>query len=160
MDEKFQIKTIGKVNKKENGFSIDIFPKFIPALNNIEGFSHLQIVWWGHLTEEISKGGSLTFEKLYKKGPESIGVFATRSPVRPNPILVSTIKIDRIDFHKGSIHTPFIDAEDGTPILDVKPYHLMERVKECKVPGWCSHWPQCYEDSASFNWEEEIDIPS
>jgi len=160
MKSRYQVDPVGEVTAEVGKYLIRIKSEYLDALNNLEGFSHLQIVWWGHLTEGISKEGFLRFDRLYKKGPEGIGVFATRSPVRPNPLLVSTIDVERIDFGKGLIHTSFIDAEDGSPVLDVKPYHLMERVKECKVPKWCSHWPSWYEDSADFNWEEEINTPS
>jgi tRNA-Thr(GGU) m(6)t(6)A37 methyltransferase TsaA len=158
MENTIQIKPIGRVSTANNQFSIQIEKEFLPALTNIEGFSHLQIVWWGHLYDSPQARAHLVSEKPYKKGPGKIGVFATRSPVRPNPILITTIAIQRIDYEKGIIYTPYIDAENGTPVLDIKPYHLSERVSECSVPEWCSHWPQWYEDSASFNWQNEFNF--
>ena len=158
MEEQFQIKTIGRVNKEENRFSIEIFRKFIPGLKGIEGFSHLQILWWGHLTDTPEHRDSLVFHKLFKKGPDNTGTFATRATSRPNPISVSTIKVDHVDEDNGLIHTPFIDAETDTPVLDVKPYYPMERVKEPITPKWCEHWPGWYEDSIDFNWAEEINF--
>jgi tRNA (Thr-GGU) A37 N-methylase len=101
---------------------------------------------------------ALVSKKPYKKGPETIGVFATRSPVRPNPVLITTITVLHIDHEKGIIHIPWMDAENGTPILDIKPYHLSERVHECKVPQWCNHWPKWDEESATFNWQNEFNF--
>ena len=95
--------------------------------------------------------------KLFKKAPEQNGVFSTRAPMRPNPVLISTVKIQEIDFDKG-ILTPFIDADPGTPILDIKPYQPMERVKNATAPDWCSHWPQWQEEAAQFNWADEINF--
>lgn len=156
METKFEIESIGEVKVEDNTYSIKIDKKYLPGLKNLVGFSHLQIVWWAHLTDNSQNRGRLVLPKLFKHGPDSIGVFATRSPVRPNPILISTIKIQEIDFDKGLIFTPFIDAEDKTPVLDIKPYFSMERVKVCTEPTWCQHWPKWFEDSGKFDWRNEI----
>jgi tRNA-Thr(GGU) m(6)t(6)A37 methyltransferase TsaA len=156
MNEEFQIKAVGSVRIRNDTCSIQVDEKFLPALTNIDGFSHLQVVWWGHLTDSDRWRNHLLLDKLFKKGPDQMGVFATRSPVRPNPILVSTIEVQAIDFNEGIIYTPFIDAEDQTPVLDIKPYYWMERVRGCKVPTWCQHWPLWFEDSLAFDWREEM----
>lgn len=86
-----------------------------------------------------------------------MGVFATRSPVRPNPIAISPVPVMGIDEDHGMIYIPYIDAEDATPIVDLKPYHpCIDRIKDVQVPAWCSHWPQSYEESASFDWSAEF----
>jgi len=112
--------------------------------------------------ERIHEGAKyrkqLVAEKPYQNSPQELGVFATRSQFRPNPILITTIYVENIDFDEGIIYTPYIDAEKDTPILDIKPYHLYERVENCKVPEWCSHWPISYENSASFDWENEFNF--
>lgn len=151
-----EIKQIGLVAIVSNEFLIKINEEYLDALENISGFSHLQIIWWGHLCDDPQNRSNLTLEKIFKKGPDKLGVFATRSPGRPNPIMVSTIEVEEIDYNKGVIYTPYIDAEDNTPILDIKPYYLMERVHNCKVPQWCKHWPNWYEDAHTFNWKKEI----
>lgn len=150
------IESIGTVNKEEIGFSIHLDQKLAPGLIGLEGFSHLQIVWWAHLTDNQDVRKNLVFEKLFKKGPAQTGVFATRAPARPNPVMFSTINVTRIDFEKGIIYTPFIDADPGTPVLDIKPWHPMERVQHCEVPEHRRHWPQWWEEAASFNWKDEI----
>ena len=63
-----------------------------------------------------------------------------------------------MDFEKGIIYTPFIDAEDGTPVIDIKPYNKSERVRDCTVPDWCSHWPEWEEDALTYNWEDEFNF--
>lgn len=158
MENKYLIKPIGLVYAANNVYSIQLEKKYLSGLTNIEGFSHLQIVWWGHLYDNPEYRGNLTAKKPYKKGPERIGVFATRSPVRPNPILITNIFVQRIDHEKGIIYTPHIDAEPGTPVLDIKPYHLSERVRNCKVPQWCEHWPKWDEESGTFNWQNEFNF--
>ena len=127
-------------------------------MTNINGFSHLDIVWWGSLYDNQEARKILITEKPYKKGPDKLGIFATRSPVRPNPILITTIYVTKIDFEKGIIYTPYIDAEPGTPVLDIKPYHKSSRIKNLNVPDWCKHWPEWYEDSANFDWENEFNF--
>ncbi len=156
MDTNFQIHSIGTVEEKENGMAIHLREKYIPGLMNIEGFSHLQVVWWGHLAGDPDSRKTLTLEKLFRKAPAVLGVFSTRAPMRPNPILISTIKVKNIDHEHGIIHTPFIDAEPGTPVLDIKPYYPMERVKNCTAPSWCSHWPQWAEEAMTYDWHREM----
>ncbi|HQN94198.1 MAG TPA: TrmO family methyltransferase [Prolixibacteraceae bacterium] len=158
MENTIQIQPIGRVSTANNQFSIILEKKFLSALTNINGFSHLQVVWWGHLYDSPQARAHLVSEKPYKKGPDKIGVFATRSSVRPNPILITTIAVQDIDFEKGIIYSPYIDAEEGTPVLDIKPYHSSERVRECSVPEWCSHWPEWDEDTATFNWQNEFNF--
>jgi len=153
-----KIKPIGTVHVENGNFSIHLEKEYLSGLTNIKGFSHLQIVWWGNLYDKPNYRAMLTADKPYKKGPEKIGIFATRSPVRPNPVLITNIPVQKIDYEKGIIYTPYIDAEEGTPILDIKPYHTEERVKDCQVPDWCNHWPKWYEDSATFNWGAEFNF--
>jgi len=152
----FQINPIGYITKNANESLITLNGEYLPGLSGIQGFSHLLVVWWGHLSDSPEERKRLVLDKLFKRGPEQIGTFATRSPFRPNPILISTIKVDHINLDQGIIHTPFIDAEDETPVLDIKPYFPMERVKTCQSPEWCQHWPQWYEDSITYNWGNEI----
>lgn len=152
------IKPIGVVKAGENGFQIVLDPQYKEGLTNIEGFSHLQIVWWGNLYDTEEARSNILIDKPYKKGPEKLGVFGTRSPVRPNPILLTNIYVSSIDHEKGIIDTPYIDAENNTPVLDIKPYHMSERIKDCNVPDWCKSWPQWDEETASFDWGAEFNF--
>lgn len=156
MEDMYQIKQIGVVRNNDNVYSIHMNEAYIAGLKNIEGYSHLQIICWGHLCDTPEDRSDLIKNKLFKKGPDKIGVFATRSPARPNPIMISIIKVNEVDCEKGVIYTPFIDVDHETPVLDIRPYNLMDRVRNCIVPGWCKHWPLWYEDAASFNWRDEI----
>lgn len=155
MNTEYQVKPIGYVKVLNNSFSIELMHEYRPALRNLEGFSHLLILWWGHLSRR-PKNNELVIGKLFKNGPEKMGIFSTRSPHRPNPILISTIEIQTIDINRGLITTAFIDAENGTPILDIKPYLPMDRVSACQTPEWCQHWPQWFEEYSKYNWMEEM----
>jgi tRNA (adenine37-N6)-methyltransferase len=158
MENKIQINPIGTVRASKGEYAIVLNESMKPALTSLDGFNHVQIVWWGHLYDKAEERNRLVISKPYKKGPDQIGVFATRSEMRPNPILITTVPVADIDFKNGIIHLYYIDAVDGTMVLDIKPYHKIERVKDCSVPQWCSHWPQWYEEAANFNWQNEFNF--
>jgi tRNA-Thr(GGU) m(6)t(6)A37 methyltransferase TsaA len=158
MKNQYQVRVIGSVRIVEKGAYIHLKQDYVPALTHLAGFSHLQIVWWAHLTDSSQDRETLIVEKLFKRGPEQLGLFATRAPARPNPIMISTVQVRDIDSEKGFIQVPFIDAEDGTPVLDIKPYFPMERVKDPQVPAWCRHWPRWQEETITFDWRDEINF--
>jgi len=150
---KYELVPVGEVIAGEEGYFLKIKSEYKSALNEMEGFSHLQIFWWCHHNDNPSGRSTLTCATPYKAAPENIGVFATRSPHRPNPIALTAVMVLAIDHEKGMIKVPYIDAENGTPIIDIKPYHpSCDRIRNVSVPDWCSSWPQWYEDSAMFDW--------
>lgn len=89
----------------------------------LEGYSHLWLIW--EFSENESAGWSPMVYPPRLGGKKHVGVFATRSPYRPNPIGLSSVKLDRIEMREGSgpvLHISGADLLDGTPILDIKPY--------------------------------------
>ncbi len=148
---------IGHVRGTEDGFMLVLNAEFIPALSGLDGFSCLDVLWWANLVDCPAYRAFTTCEMPYKNGPEEMGIFATRSPLRPNPIGLTVVTVLHIGHEAGTIYIPYIDAEEGTPILDIKPYHpSTDRVKTVSVPEWCRHWPQWLEDSATFDWAAEF----
>ena len=93
---------------------LKILPEFEPGLADIEGFSHLFVLW----EFDRSQGFQLTATPPTDNRPH--GVFATRSPLRPNPIALTTVELLRRD--GSDLHVRGVDMLDGTPILDIKPY--------------------------------------
>jgi tRNA-Thr(GGU) m(6)t(6)A37 methyltransferase TsaA len=158
MKNQYQVHVIGSVRIVEEGAYIHLKRDYGPALTHLAGFSHLQIVWWAHLADSTQDRDTLIVEKPFKKGPEQLGLFSTRAPARPNPIMISTVQVRDIDSEKGFIQVPVIDAVDGTPVLDIKPYFPMERVKDPQVPAWCRHWPRWQEETMTFDWRDEINF--
>lgn len=151
------INPIGMVKTNNGSFTIEIFKKYRPALLGLEGFSHIQIFWWCDQLDSEEYRSITLADKPYQKAPDKLGIFATRSPVRPNPIALTAVPALHINHEEGIISVPYIDAENGSPVLDIKPYHpATERIKKVSVPGWCAHWPQWYEDSAEFDWQAEF----
>ena len=93
------------------------------ALRGLEGFSHLWLIW--EFSESVMEEWSPTVKPPRLGGNRRIGVFATRSPFRPNPLGLSCVKLDGIA--PGSPEGPLlyvsgVDLMDGTPIFDIKPY--------------------------------------
>lgn len=93
------------------------------ALRGIEGFSHLWLIW--QFSEAIREDWSPTVRPPRLGGNKRVGVFATRSPYRPNPIGLSSVRLERIEAteHEGTVLiVSGADLLDGTPIYDIKPY--------------------------------------
>ena len=91
------------------------------ALRGLEGFDFLWLIWGFHLNKE-NVGEGLTVRPPRLGGNERVGVFASRSPYRPNPLGLSSVRIESIDAEAGEIHVLGADLADGTPIYDIKPY--------------------------------------
>jgi tRNA-Thr(GGU) m(6)t(6)A37 methyltransferase TsaA len=98
-------------------------PQYRTALQHLESFSHIWIIFEFHL--HLQKGWLPTIRPPRLDAPNRVGVFASRSPHRPNPLGMSAVKLDRIDLdspHGIELHLSGVDLLDGTPVLDIKPY--------------------------------------
>jgi tRNA-Thr(GGU) m(6)t(6)A37 methyltransferase TsaA len=94
--------------------SVEVVEELRPALDDLEGFSHLILLYHFHR----SHGFQLHVVPFMDSVPR--GLFATRAPKRPNPIGLSVVQLDRIE--KGMLYIRNVDILDGTPLLDIKPY--------------------------------------
>lgn len=91
------------------------------ALRGLDGFDYIWLIW--EFSANVRDGGwQPTVRPPRLGGNASLGVFATRSPFRPNPIGLSSVKVERIDYEKMVIYVKGADLMDGTPIYDIKPY--------------------------------------
>jgi tRNA-Thr(GGU) m(6)t(6)A37 methyltransferase TsaA len=106
---------------------LEILPQFTAGLADIEGFSHLFVLW----VFDRSEGFELVGTPPIDDRPH--GVFATRSPRRPNPIGLTVVELLRRD--GSSLHVRGLDMLDATPILDLKPY-LSSIAPEALKRGW------------------------
>ena len=100
--------------KHETEGILEIRAEFEPGLADIEGFSHLYVIW----TFDRAEGYSLVAMPPSDDRPH--GVFATRSPRRPNPIGLTVVEL--LSREGAALRVRGIDMLDGTPILDIKPY--------------------------------------
>ena len=108
--------------------TIEVFPEYAEGLKDVEGFSHIILIFHFHL----SRGVSLT-AKPYMDNEER-GVFAIRGPRRPNPIGISIVRLVRVE--ENILHIKDLDMIDGTPLLDIKPYVPEFDVQEVTKIGW------------------------
>ncbi len=91
------------------------------ALRGLEEFDYLWLIWEFHLNREKASEG-LTVRPPRLGGNERVGVFASRSPYRPNRLGLSSVRIASVDAARGEIQVLGADLADGTPIYDIKPY--------------------------------------
>lgn len=153
MSSEIKLNPVGRIEIEGSHQYVSIKSKYRKALKELEGFSHINIIWWGNQSDSPDHRNTLIVKKPYKKSPDSVGIFATRSEIRPNPVLITTAVVISVDLEEGIIVLPWIDAEKGSPVIDIKPYQpCSDRVKDVRLPVWCSEWPQWYEDSATFDW--------
>jgi tRNA (adenine37-N6)-methyltransferase len=101
---------------------IEIFPQFAEGLDDIDGFSHLHLIYWLHRADEIagSVAGSTPLKVIPFLDDVPRGVFAVRSPVRPNPLGLSVVRL--VKRRGAELLVEDLDVLDGTPLLDIKPY--------------------------------------
>ena len=93
---------------------VEVFPEFAEGLRDLEGFSHIILLYHFHRVQE----SRLTVTPYLDSQPR--GVFATRAPKRPNPIGLSIVKL--LGVEQNILHVENVDILDGTPLLDIKPY--------------------------------------
>lgn len=149
----FTVNTIGQVCCDENGYFIKLEDDFIPAMKGLDGFGHVQVLWWFDGCDNQEARSKLTEHSPYKNAPDILGTFATRSPMRPNPIALTAAEVTYLDYDNGIIGIAYIDALEGTPVIDIKPYTpSLDRVEHPSVPRWCAGWPDCTEKSGEFDW--------
>ena len=135
MPESFQIFPVGVVRKTEKATWIQLIDAYSDALLGLEGFSHIQVLFWFHDNDEADKRKVLQVHpRGDKKNPLS-GVFATHSPLRPNLIGLTLCKIKSIRDHRIEIED--IDAFDGTPVIDIKCFIPVSIPNaDVRVPDW------------------------
>jgi tRNA-Thr(GGU) m(6)t(6)A37 methyltransferase TsaA len=105
------------VNDRDRISKIVISKKYAEGLDGIEDWSHLYVIFWMH--EISSKKKTLICPKT-KSGMPQVGIFATRAPIHPNPIGLTLVELVRHE--ENVLFVKGLDAIDGTPVLDIKPY--------------------------------------
>ncbi len=140
--EAYQIHPIGHVRRNGKRIRLEIDEPFRPALVQLGHFSHVIVLWWADRLDDTASRNTLQCRPPYAEN-KLTGVFATRSPFRPNPILVTTCELLGVDEEKGVVKVANIDAVDGTPIIDLKAYFpVCDRVQAPHIPEWLKDWPE------------------
>lgn len=120
----------------------------------LEGCSHIKVIWWFHKYDEAKYRKCVECEPPYENAPRT-GVFATRSPVRPNPIAMTIAKITERSHNR--IYVNEIECFEGTPCITVWPYQQEnDLIVDAKVPKWLEHWPKWLDDRSYTTLSGEI----
>ena len=147
--EKITLKPIGfvrteavgdEVKDKNRTSQIIIECELTEALKGISEFSHLFVLFWLH---KISRRERKTL-KVHPRGREDLpllGIFATRTNLRPNPIGLTLVELLKVEDNVLSVRG--LDAFDWAPVLDIKPYDFWDMAKDAKVPEW---WTKLQEE--------------
>lgn len=134
----FKMAPVGWVEIKDGKAAVRILDKYAPALKGLEEWSHVNVLYWFDKNDTPQKRSILQVHPRGDAANPLTGVFACRAPVRPNLIALSVCKITSVG---GSvIHVESIDAMDGTPVLDLKPFNPSDAPTEgVKVPSWTGY---------------------
>lgn len=113
---------------------IVVDPGYAGILDGIEEYSHLLVLYWAHLVDDDGR----TITKTHPAGRKDlpmVGVFASCSPARPNPVLVMPVRLlERNDY---TLQVEGLDAIDGSPVVDIKPYlPLYYSIEKVKLAAW------------------------
>ena len=108
--------------------TVEVFPEYADGLKDIEGFSHLFLLYHFHLSEKQSLKAKPFMDN------RTHGIFAIRGPGRPNPIGISIVRLIKVE--DTILHVKDIDIIDGTPLLDIKPYIPQFDIREVEKIGW------------------------
>lgn len=110
-------------------------PELAEALLGLDTFSHVQVLFWPHLIPREVLGSKPRLHPRDDPANPLQGVLATRSQIRFNPILCTAVRLLKVE--RNVLHVRGLDAIDGSPVLDVKPYVAhFDSIKDAKVPDW------------------------
>ena len=131
--------------------SIEIFPEYQKGLQDLDGFSHIILLYHFHL----AKPGPLLRKPFMDA--QARGIFAIRGPSRPNPIGLSIVKLLKVE--KGRLQIQDVDIVEGTPLLDIKPYVPAFDARPASRIGWLekrvARLPDAYDDGRFTQTEYE-----
>ena len=157
---KFTLKAIGRVCVQEGRgyYGLEIDPPYRQGLQGLDQFSHVIVFWWADRMDSEVWRKKIATELPYAPGVAA-GVFACRSEYRPNPIAITTLPILGIDPEAGAVTLPWIDAFDGTPVIDLKPYTpVSDRIRDARPAPWMADWPLWMEEAGDYFAEHATDF--
>ena len=131
----FTVTPVGYIRKSGDQAVIEILNEYREALLGLEGFSHIIVFSWFHKTDTPARRRTLRVHPRGDRTNPLTGVFATRSPARPNPIAITTCRV--LSIKNNIIQIDKTDSFDGTPVIDIKPVLPAEdHGPEFRFPDW------------------------
>jgi tRNA-Thr(GGU) m(6)t(6)A37 methyltransferase TsaA len=122
-----------EVRDKTRISQLVISKEFTTALDGVDGFSHLFVLFWLHKTSAEQRK-LLKVHPRRRKDLPLLGIFATRTMTRPNPVGLTLVELVKVEGNVITVRG--LDAFDGTPILDIKPFDSWDADETAKVPEW------------------------
>lgn len=119
---------IQPVSGKDAQATVEVFPPFMEGLSDIDGFSHLILLYHCHRSKPFSLKVRPFLDDTER------GLFSTRAPSRPNPIGLSVVRLEGRE--EGVLRVREVDIVDGSPVLDIKPYVPEFDVRRAERTGW------------------------
>ncbi|KAJ49251.1 excinuclease ABC subunit A [Clostridium tetanomorphum] len=153
-----KVSSIGNIRKIKGEFFLQLYNNTEMYFERLSGYSHIRIFWWFNGFDKNKYRRITEGQPPYENAPRT-GVFASRSPVRPNPIALTTARIINFDKKLGRIKVSNLDCFDNTPLIEIFPYiPAIDQIWDFKVPEWLSHWPQWLDDSIMDISGDEISL--
>ena len=122
-----------EVKDKTHTSQLVIRKELTTALDGVDGFSHLFVLFWLHKTP-LEERKLLRVHPRRRKDLPLLGIFATRTMTRPNPIGLTLVELVKVEGNVLTVRG--LDAFDGTPVLDIKPFDSWDNAETAKVPEW------------------------
>ena len=133
---------------EEQVAEIELDHAWAEALDGLDGFSHIWVVWW---PDRVPAGETPGILHVHPEGREEmpeVGLFATRSPRRPNPVAITAVRL--LELQGNYLHVLGLDACVGSPILDLKPYlRRGDLIPDATAPAWLDHLWQLHDQERS-----------
>jgi tRNA-Thr(GGU) m(6)t(6)A37 methyltransferase TsaA len=132
----FRVLSIGVIDKKADRIALRVRPAYQKALQGLDGFSHVWVLYWLHKNDISATRATLQVHPRGSSTNPLTGVFACRSPARPNPVALSLCRVQAVQDDRVLVDA--IEAFDQTPILDLKPYisRIDAPVGAVRQPDW------------------------
>ena len=132
----FLLHPVGRVERHDGAVHLQIFDPYRAALLGLDGYSHIFVLYWFDRNDTPDKRRILRVHPQGNRANPLTGVFACRSPARPNLIGLTLCRI--LSVANGIVHVDQIDALDNTPIVDIKPYipATDNTTEDIRIPAW------------------------
>lgn len=139
-DVSYKLIPIGRIEVGAGAAAIRLFDAFADGLLGLEQWSHVQVIYWFDKNDTPEKRKVLRVHPRGDSANPLTGVFACRSPARPNLIALTVCRIAGVE--GGLVRLDAIDAFDGTPVLDLKPFIPADAPAQgVRVPEWAARGP-------------------
>ncbi|MFA9466299.1 MAG: TrmO family methyltransferase [Velocimicrobium sp.] len=149
-NESFEIESKGFIRNVKGEIYVQL--NEVNIVNIVEN-TYIKLYWWFHKFDSDKYRGITECNPPYENSKRT-GIFSTRSPVRPNPIAMTIVKVVRVDYERRRLYIDGIESFDKTPCLGYLPYLTDEdRILKCTIPDWLSHWPKWVDENKDVKTE-------